>query len=344
MFHTFTRSCCSIALGLSLASIPGMSVCAQEPPANPEGTLTKWINPDAKDTATKLDVLQHEAYKTDLQVTILGFMQEYGDRITLKRVHYPSSDRTLVPAYVFTPAKRQAGKRYPALVIVHGGFHERLDPREFPLIEMAVERGYVVIFPEYRGSSGYGKNHYANSYGVTDLADVLSSADYLAKQSYVDPERIGIVGHSRGGMVTLLAIEKAPKKFRVAVDIAGLTDFLAYMAYKPEYRRQEVANEASFKGKMPYDNLAAYMAVSPINNVDAIETPLLVLATTHDETVPLALHTGRLIDALKARGKTYEAKIYENAPGGHVFIFGDSEEQRDCFQRIFGFVGKYLKP
>ncbi len=99
----------------------------------------------------------------------------------------------------------------------------------------------MYLFPEYRGNSGYGEAHYENSYGRTDVADVLSAADFLSKQENVDASRLGIVGHSRGGMVTMLALEKAPQRFKVAVEIAGLADFVAYMSYKPEYRRQEVA-------------------------------------------------------------------------------------------------------
>ena len=68
------------------------------------------------------------------------------------------------------------------------------------------------------------------------------------------------------------------------------------------------------------------------------------MATTNDKTGPRTLHTGRMIDALKARGKTHEVKIYDDAPGGHIFIYGESDEQRDSFQRTFDFVGKYLKP
>ncbi|MGI8745870.1 MAG: prolyl oligopeptidase family serine peptidase [Bryobacteraceae bacterium] len=68
----------------------------------------------------------------------------------------------------------------------------------------------MVIFPDYRGSSGYGTNHYQNAYGTTDVADVIAAGQYLAKRDYVDPNRMGIVGHSRGGMVTLLATERAP--------------------------------------------------------------------------------------------------------------------------------------
>jgi hypothetical protein len=78
--------------------------------------------------------------------------------------------------------------------------------------------------------------------------------------------------------------------------------------------------------------------------VDQIQTPLFIAATTGDKTLPLNLHTGRLIDALKARNKVFESKIYENAPGDHIFIFGDSDERRDLFERSFAFLAKYVKP
>src|SRR5205807_4001651 len=179
---------------------------------------------------------------------------------------------------------------------------------------------------------GYGDVHFKNNYGVTDTADVLASADYLVKSHpYVDPNRLGIYGHSRGGMVTLLAIERAPTKFKAAVDVAGLTDFLAFMAYKPDFRRLETANEPYFGGKLPAENLAPYIEISPLNHVDQIQTPLFVAATTGDKTVPLMLHSGRLVDALRSHNKTHEVKIYEHAPGDHVFLFGDSDERKDLF-------------
>jgi dipeptidyl aminopeptidase/acylaminoacyl peptidase len=310
-----------------------------------EGKLDKFINLDAKDTASRLDVIAHTLYEQEQRIITLNFHMEYGERVRLKRVAFASGDRTLVPGYLFTPRQMEKGKRYPGLVMVHGGFHERFDWRWFQLVDAAVAKGYVVIFPEYRGSRGYGANHYRNEYGVTDTADVIASADYLGKQAFADPERIGIVGQSRGGMVTLLAIQKAPTKFKAAVDIVGLTDFVAYMAYKPEYRRQEVARESIyFDGKLPDENLSAYMEVSPLNHVDKIQSPLLVLATTKDKIVPVDLHTGRLLDALKAKGKKHESHIYDDAPGGHVFMDGDTEEQRDAMRRMFEFVGKYLKP
>jgi dipeptidyl aminopeptidase/acylaminoacyl peptidase len=302
------------------------------------------LNQEAKDVETRLELLTQELYQAQQQLTFLTSLHDFEDHMRVQRVMFPSG-KEIVPGYVFSPRKLEAGKKYPGLILVHGGFHSHLDWRFFDLIDFAVTKGYVVMFPEYHGSSGYGDQIYKNNYGTSDLADVLASADYLVKSHpYVDASRLGIYGHSRGGMVTLLAIEHAPTKFKAAVDVAGLVDFLAFMAYKPDWRRQETAADAVFGGKLPSENLAPYMEITPLNHVDLIQTPLFIAATTGDKTVPLTLHTGRLVDALKARNKTHEVKIYENAPGDHLFLFGDTDERRDLFQRSFAFLEKYLKP
>jgi dipeptidyl aminopeptidase/acylaminoacyl peptidase len=309
-----------------------------------EGDLETFINPEATDVNTKLEVLQQTLYEVNQKLTNLTFMQRYGDRIRMERVMYPNSEYGLTPGYVFAPVRPEHGKRYPGLVTVHGGYHFSLDEEFFGFIEWSVAEGYVLIFPEYRGSRGYGARHYkAQDYGGKDVTDVLDAADYLASRAAVDPARLGIVGRSRGGMISLLAIERAPKKFRAAVDVVGLTDLVAYMSYKPEYRRQDLAKNPRLGG-MPFENLPEYVDASPLAHVDKIQTPLLILSTTFDRTVPVQLHTERLIDALKARGKVFEAKIYERAPGGHAFSQGDTAPARDSADRIFTFLAKHLKP
>jgi len=324
-----------------------VSACAQgalaqdaEAPARKD-TLDKFLNMDAKDPATKLAVIQHEVYQLELTNLLIRFDQMYGNRITMEPVEF-ASGLELIPGYVFSAKSLDRSKKHPAIVMVHGGFHDRFDIYFFKWIDALTAKGYVVMFPDYRGSSGYGEPHYRNGYGNTDVADVLAGADFVGKLDYVDANRLGILGHSRGGMVTLLAIERAPKKFKAAIEVAGLVDFLAYMSYKPEYRRQEVASEPQFKGQLPNENLAAYMKVSPINFVQDIQTPLLVLANTYDGTVPLALHSGRLIELLKANGKVYDAHIYTDAPGGHMFPFGNTDEARDAQRRIIDWADKYL--
>lgn len=306
-----------------------------------EGALDSFTNTDTDDSAALLKHLQQEIYVNQQLAILNQFRLDYAGRIRLS-TEYVNSDGELIPTHVFTPAKNTAGRR-PAVVMVHGGFHERLEPSWFPLIEAAVEAGYVVLFPEYRGSRGYGDAIYQNDYGNTDVADVLAAGHYAATRPDIDPARIGILGQSRGGMVTLLAIERAPKQFKAAVDIVGLTDFVAYMSYKPDYRRREVADtNPSFKGKLPHENLPAYINVSPINFVEKIEAPLLVLATSGDKIVPHTIHTGRLIDALKANGKTFEAKIYGDAPGGHVFMKGATSERDDALKRIVAWFDRWL--
>jgi dipeptidyl aminopeptidase/acylaminoacyl peptidase len=332
----------SILLALALVAGFVVPASAQEQMKR-EGGLDRFLNMDAKDADTKLAVIQHELYRAELAGIVVQFTQAYGSRVRLEAVNFPSG-LELIPGYVFTPVNMDRSKRHAALVVVHGGFHDRFDTYFFKFIDAAVAKGYVVIFPEYRGSSGYGESHFRNSYGDTDVTDTLASADFIAREPYVDPNRLGIVGHSRGGMVTLLAIERAPKKFKVATEIAGLVDFIAYMSYKPEYRRQEVANEPQFKGLTPDKNLPAYMRISPINFVKDIETPLLVLANSFDATVPLELHSGRLIDVLKGNNKVFESHIYKDAPGGHMFPFAETEESHDVFRRVFEWSGRYLSP
>jgi len=334
-----------------IGALPGTLVLgppavAQDPPAGArrEGALQRFVDMDTKDVQARLELLQQHLYIVERQLTVLTFMQRHGDRVRIEPVNFANVDYDLTPGYVFEPVQREPGKQYPGLVIIHGGYHWSLDQEFFPLFARAVDEGYVVIFPEYRGSSGYGSEHYnALNYGGKEVDDVLSAASYLASRDYVDASRMGIYGRSKGGMLALLAIQKQPRLFKAAVDVVGLADFVAYMSYKPDYRRRDVARQPNFGG-LPNENLPAYIDVSPITHVDKIETPLLVLATGYDRTVPVELHTQRLIDALQARGKTFEYKIYDHAPGGHGYSHGDTPEGRDSRNRVFAFLKKYLKP
>jgi dipeptidyl aminopeptidase/acylaminoacyl peptidase len=333
-------------LPLAVALLCALPAFAAEDAAPKEGTLTSFLKSDSTDTQTLLLAIQQTQFAQRADNTHLLFMQLYGNRVRMERTYYPANtpDHEMVPCCLFTPADLKPGTRRPGLVIVHGGLHENLDWRFFRLVVEAVEHGYAVIFPEYHGSMGYGDAIYNNTYGVTDVADVFAAADYLATKDYVDASRMGILGHSRGGMVTLLCLEKQPKRFQAAVEICALCDFIGYMAYKPETRRAEIAREAHFAGKLPDKNLPAYLDISPINFVEKIETPLLAIATSGDKIVPLALNTGRLVQILKANNKTFDAKIYDNAPGGHVYLFGDSPETADTFKRSWDWLGRYLKP
>lgn len=312
-----------------------------------EGDLQAFINKDAKDTATKLEVLQHSIDEVDQKITALTFMQLHGATVRMEKIWFPNVDKQLTPGYVFTPVKgggKDAKPKKPGLVMVHGGFHYSFAEEAFGFVARAVKEGYVVIFPEYRGSKGYGAEQYrAIDFGGKEVDDVVWAADYLATRPEVDGKRLAIAGRSKGGMITLLALERFPKKFKAAACIVGIADFIAYMSYKPEYRRQDVARQPHFGGKGPFENLAAYMDASPMTHVEKIEAPLLIHATTGDQSVPVELHALRLIDALKANGKTFEHKIYDWAPGGHGYMQGESDAARDSMNGTFAFLNKYMQ-
>lgn len=335
------RTGTAVLLSACAASLALAPVAAQKAH---DGALDPSIDTESADTGTRLKVVEQEVYSLEEYVYLLLFNQSYGDHVTAERLMIPSAG-SIEPAYVFSPKELRKGARYPGLVMVHGSYHGSLDPSQFPLIDAAVRAGYIVIFPEYRGSRGYGQQVWdAIDFGGKEVDDVVAAADYLATTRPVPRDRIGIFGRSKGGMITLLAIERFPDRFAAAVDVVGLADMVAYMAYKPGFRGQAIARQPRFGGKSIAQDAGPYIDVSPLNHVDAIRTPLLIQATTGDKTAPIELHSGRLIDLLKLRGKTFESKVYDDAPGGHIFSEVDSPDSRDSQARIFAFLARYLRP
>ena len=335
-------------IAASALALAACTAASAQSPKTAEGRLDTSIDTEAEDISTRLEALRHDQYAIQQQLHAVLFNQTYGDRVRMQQLLYPNRDGDITPAYVFTarnpPDARAPAHSRPGLVVVHGGYHGNLDNNMFALIAAAVERGYVVIFPEYRGSRGYGKAHYdAVDFGGKEVDDVVAAGEYLVRaHPEVDPRRVAIYGRSKGGMIALLAIERFPETFAAAVHNVGLTDMVAYMAYKPAFRGGDIARQPRFGGKSPSQDLVPYIDVSPINHVDKIQTPVLVQSTTGDRTAPVQLHAGRLIDALKARGKVFESKIYDMAPGGHLFAQAASDEARDAQDAAFTFLDKYL--
>src|SRR5580704_18953569 len=122
-----------------------------------EGTLNTYLTREPGDVNGQLALMMQGMYQEQLDTTVVMFLLQYGSRIHMDRTYFPAktNDHEMIPGYVFTPANMQKGSKRPGLVMVHGGFHEKLDWRFFKLIDEAVSHGYAVIFPEYRGSTGY---------------------------------------------------------------------------------------------------------------------------------------------------------------------------------------------
>jgi acetyl esterase/lipase len=175
-----------------------------------------------------------------------GFMQM--DKIT-----YRSNVGDLdIPAFVFQPLRLRGPKGHPAIVWVHENIRGHLYEHYIPYIREATAKGYVVIAPEYRGSIGYGKAFYdAIDYGGNEVDDVVTAVEILkARYPQVDPSRIGIMGWSHGGMITLLSIFRNPARFKAAVAMVPVTNLFQRLAWKGVEQRRCSTRRTGLAGSL----------------------------------------------------------------------------------------------
>jgi dipeptidyl aminopeptidase/acylaminoacyl peptidase len=245
----------------------------------------------------------------------------------------------IIPIYVFSP--RNLSGKLPLIIFVHGGVHGRLDTDYSNILRELLSQGYIIVSPEYRGSIGHGSDLYEQiDYGGAEVDDVHDARNWAVENlTSVDATRVGIVGWSHGGFQSLMNIFTWPDDYKVAYAGVPVSDLVQRMGYKSQGYRDTFAG---FIGKQASDNVAEYRRRSPVNHVETLRTPLLVHTNTNDEDVNV-LEVQHLIEALKAAGKKFEYKIYENAPGGHQFNRIDTKLARQSREEIWAFLARYLK-
>jgi dipeptidyl aminopeptidase/acylaminoacyl peptidase len=264
-----------------------------------------------------------------------------------------------IPAYVFQPLEKRGPRGHAAMVWVHGGVHGNLSANYWPFIREAVERGYVIIAPEYRGSTGYGEEHHrAIDYGAYEVDDCMTGYDWLVENlPHVDPDRIGIMGWSHGGFITIHAITRDDHPFKAGAALVPVTNLIFRLSYKgPRYQRG-FSTQVRIGG-LPFEEREIYVERSPYYQVDKLETPLMVHVATNDEDVNFE-EASMLIYKLRAlKPDLSETIIYENPTPwgrsvGHAFSRrvnsetlerDDSPEQRDSWNRTWAFLEWHLQP
>jgi dipeptidyl aminopeptidase/acylaminoacyl peptidase len=246
-------------------------------------------------------------------------------------------------AYVFVPKGGGRAKKMPLLLLPHGGVHGDFDTYYTHVVRELMAEGYVVVAPEYRGSTGYGREYReAIDYGGLEVDDVVAARDWaVGALETVDPARVGILGWSHGGLIALMASFDHPGKFQAAYAGVPVSDLVARMGYQTDDYRA-LFSAPYHIGKTANEAVDEYRRRSPVTHAAKLGVPLLVHTTTNDRDVNVVEVQG-LIAALKAAGKDFEHKVYDDAPGGHSFNRMDYALARESRREIYRFLALHLK-
>lgn len=341
-----TLSILSLGLLVQLAS-------AQSSPIRPPSDS---VQQRLKSLEESLEFAKHDLVK---MVGDVLWFQRLNDIADVDKVRFPGPPsrvtnnptaqdaglELIISAYTFMPKRANAGAKLPLLVFVHGGVHGDVDPASnLHIVREMVEQGYAVIAPDYRGSSGYGGEFWKQiDYGGLEIEDVFAAKKWMLENyASIDAERVGILGWSHGGLITLMNLFDHPKDFRVGYAGVPVSDLVARMGYKGQGYRDEFSARTHL-GKTAEENVKEYRKRSPVAHADKLQAPLLIHTTTNDEDVNV-LEVEGMINALKAAGKQFEYRIYTNAPGGHAFNRLDTQFARESRSEVWKFLAKYLKP
>jgi dipeptidyl aminopeptidase/acylaminoacyl peptidase len=325
-------------------------------PMDPDRARELYVSKDPKDQSIGTD------YQRDIESRKAADAR-YPDLckgiIDYKKVSYRSRvDDLDIPAHLFQPLQKRGPKGHAAMVWVHGGVHGNWSLTMFPFVKEAVERGYVIIAPEYRGSTGYGEAfHQAIDYGGYEVDDTISAVDYLKTLPHVDPDRLGIMGWSHGGYITLMTVLRDEHPFKAGAAIVPVTNLVFRLSFKgPDYQ-WDFSTQKRILG-LPFEKPDVYIERSPLYHVDKLRVPLLVHVATNDLDVNY-VEDQQIVDALRSRKPDLaETKTYVDPPtwgrtGGHSFSRRvdaktlqrvDSPEQIDSWNRTWVFFEWILRP
>ena len=247
-------------------------------------------------------------------------------------------------AYVFIPRQLDRSKKAPLIVLPHGGVHADFTTYHTHIIRELMAQGYVVVAPDYRGSTGYGEDFYRKiDYGGREVDDTHAARDWMVENyDFVDPTRVGIVGWSHGGLIALMAVFAHPTDYQVAFAGEPVSDLVTRLGYQDEEYRKEFAAPYHL-GKTVNEDVNEYLRRSPVTHAAELQTPLLIHANTNDDDV-YVLEVQKLIDALKAAGKKFDYQVFQDAPGGHSFDRIDTKLAKQTRVKIYLFLAQYLNP
>jgi dipeptidyl aminopeptidase/acylaminoacyl peptidase len=315
----------------------------------PAGTNTiagiQHFSPDGKRI-----VIEHEAMNTPNDLWMYDVAERKARQLThmgvasltpeslppAQIVHYKTFDGKVISAVLRMPFNLKRNGSNPAILSPHGGPTGQTTDSWSRWSNALVSRGYIVLLPNPRGSTGYGMDFQRANYqdlGGGDLKDEMAGLEWLIATGYVDPRKVGVFGGSYGGFMTLMLTAKEPQRFTAAVDLFGPLDWYTMLKHSDpqlnQYLRGLLGN--------PEKDRKVYEEDSPIRYIQNIRAPMLVLQGDNDSRVPKE-ETEQLVAALKKRGNVVDVVYYPDEGHG----FDKLEHQIDAARRIVGWFEKYL--
>jgi len=270
------------------------------------------------------------------------FAQNFGriDPKTLspvQTIQYTARDGMALSAYLTVPA-RSTGRNLPLILMPHGGPFERDHWEYDPAVQFLASRGYAVLQPQFRGSTGRGRSLVESGYGQWGLKmqdDLDDAVDWAARSGIVDPKRACIVGISYGGYAALWGALRNPDRYRCAVSVAGVSDLRAMLKYDSRFllaRRYVPQWRAKVMGEEKRD----LTAVSPIRHAASLRIPLMIVHGEKDDNVPVA-QSRDMVKALQRSNRPVETVFYPNSGHGPT----NSRDLADYLARLEAFLAKH---
>ena len=263
------------------------------------------------------------------------------DLVSAELIRYKSFDNLEIPAIFYKPLTATRKNKVPALVLVHGGPGGQSRVNYSPLIQYLCNHGYAILAVNNRGSSGYGKSFFRmddKNHGDKDLKDCIYGKKWMQTLDFIDSDKIGIIGGSYGGFMTMAAMTFAPDEFKVGINFFGVTNWLRTLKSIPPYWASfrdalysEMGNPFTADSVRLYD-------ISPLFHAKNIKNPILVLQGQNDPRV-LQVESDEIVAAVKANNVPAEYIVFPDE--GHGFLKKENEIKANG--QILLFLEKYLK-
>ncbi|MBZ0286024.1 MAG: S9 family peptidase, partial [Anaerolineae bacterium] len=269
-----------------------------------------FVSPGEASNLYEIDLTTGEMVA--LSQSMLGGIDP-ADMLEPELVAYPTFDGRMIPAWLYRP--KNARERIPVILSIHGGpeAQERPTYAYNGLYQYLLSRGFGVLAPNIRGSSGYGISYQKlihRDWGGAELKDIEHAAKYLRTLDWVDSNRIAVYGGSFGGFATLSAVARLPEYWALGVDIVGPSNLLTFTKSVPEFWKRFMKQWVGD----PEQDRDLLVERSPITYVDQIRVPLLVIQGAKDPRVVKA-ESDQMVERIRARGG--DVRYYVDEEEGH---------------------------